>query len=45
MAIMNNRGHRFLDLKNRDLCLSSAASVVALFGVVALFWRGVVVLL
>ena len=39
MAIMNNRGHGFLDLKNRDLRLSSVTSVVALF------WHGVVVLL
>jgi hypothetical protein len=32
MMIVNNRGHGFLDLKNRDLRLSSLTSVVALLG-------------
>jgi hypothetical protein len=45
MAIMNNRGHGFLDLENRYLCLSSVTSVVALFGVVALFSHSAAVFL
>jgi hypothetical protein len=39
MAIMNNRGHGFFDLENRDLRLSSVTLVVAFF------FHGVLVLL
>jgi len=39
MAIVNNRGHGFFNLKTRDLRLSSVTSAVALF------CHGVVVLL
>jgi hypothetical protein len=43
MTMMNNRGHGFLDLENRYLRLSSVTSVVAVLGVVALFWSHVAV--